>query len=65
MGSVGRMLDWVLRVASLNLFGDRVTVLYPLVRHFICCLVLVQPKKTHPDMTEIVDWDQRIKTSIL
>ena len=24
----------------------------PLARHFILCLVLVQPSKTHPDMTE-------------
>ena len=48
-GSIGRVLDWV---ASLRLTG--VTVLCPCARHFINCLVLVQPRKTgnHPDMTE-------------
>ena len=30
----------------------RGTVLCPLAIHFILCLVLVQPRKTHPDMTE-------------
>ena len=32
------------------------TVLCAQARH-ILCLVLVQPRKTHPDMTENVDWD--------
>ena len=41
------------RVASLRLAASGVTVLCPLARHFIRCLVLVQPRKkeNRPDMT--------------
>ena len=36
----------------------RGTLLCPLARHFILCLVLVQPRKTHLELTEKnVDWD--------
>ena len=37
-------------VVVLSLTG--VTVLCPIARHFIGCLVLVQPRKTRPNMTE-------------
>ena len=40
------------RVAGLSLTASTVTVLCPLARYFISCLVLVQPRKNHPDMTE-------------
>ena len=33
-------------VANLRLTTSRVTVLYPLARHFNRCLVMVQPRKT-------------------
>ena len=35
------------------------TAFCPLARHFILCLVMVQPRKTHPDMSDSknVDWD--------
>ena len=41
-------------VASLCLTASGVTVLFPQARHFIRCLVLVQPRKTGncPDMTD-------------
>ena len=43
-------------VAGSSLTGG--TAMCPWARPFILCLVLVQHKKTHPDMTEkIVDWD--------
>ena len=42
-------------VAGMSLTGG--TVLCPLARHTNPCLVLVQPKKTCPNMTKIVDWD--------
>ena len=40
------------RVSGLRLTSF--TVLCPSTRHLMCCLVLVQPRKTgnHPDMTE-------------
>ena len=37
-------------VAGLSL--TRGTVLYPCARHFILCVVLVQPRKTCPDIAE-------------
>ena len=37
-------------VVGLSLTGG--TVSCPLARHFILCLVLVQPRNTHPHMTE-------------
>ena len=43
-GSVGRVLDLGSEVTSSRLMGD--TVLCPWARHFILCLVLVQPRKT-------------------
>ena len=39
-----------------------VTVLCPSARHIYPCLVLVQPKKTCPSMTKIVDWDIKNQT---
>ena len=34
------------------------TALCPRARHFILCLVLVQPRKTCPEMTDFFfDWD--------
>ena len=38
------------RVAGSSLTGG--TALWPSARHFILCLVLVQCRKTHPDMME-------------
>ena len=38
-------------VAGSSLAGC--TVLCPWARHFILCLVLVQPRKTHNDMAEM------------
>ena len=64
-GSVGRVLDWGSRVASSRITAGSVTVLCPQARHFIHCLVLVQPRKTHPYMTEnFVHWGLRIKTKL-
>ena len=55
-GSVVECLALDLGVVGLNLIGG--TGLYPRVRHFTLCLVLVQPRKTCLDMTEKnVDWD--------
>ena len=45
-----RVLDSRWRVAGLSLTGG--TVLCPLARHYILCLVLVQPRKTRLDITE-------------
>ena len=45
-----RALDSNWRVLGLSLTG--VTALCPWATHFIPCLVLVQPRETHPDMTE-------------
>ena len=43
-GSVDRYTgEW--KTASLGLTAGRVTVLFPWARHFIRCLVLVQPRK--------------------
>ena len=39
-------------VAGSSLTGG--TALCPLASHFILCLVLVQPRKTHLNMTEIM-----------
>ena len=39
-------------VAGLSVSTVGVTVLYLLARHFIRRLVLIQPMKTSPDMTE-------------
>ena len=37
---------------------NRGTALCPCAGHFFLCLVLVQPRKIHPDITEKnVDWD--------
>ena len=53
-------------IASLSLTARRVNVLCPWVKQFICCLVLVQLRKTPPDITEKllmrtkVDDDERI-----
>ena len=46
------MLDLRLRD---HWFG--VTVLCHLASHFIRCLILFQPRKTHPNITKNVDWD--------
>ena len=35
------------------------TALCPCARHFILCLVLGKPRKTHPNMTENVDRDAK------
>ena len=51
-GSVGRALDWGRWVAISNLTAGGVTVFGPWARHSIRCLVLIQPRKTRPDMTE-------------
>ena len=40
------------RVAGWSLTAGRVTVLCPGARRFIRCLVLVHPRKIHPNMTE-------------
>ena len=48
-------------VAGSSLIGG--TALCPGARHVILCLVLVQPRKTHPNMTKSVDWDERIETN--
>ena len=46
------------RVDSSSLTDGGVPVLCPWARHFIHCLLLVQPRKTGPNITEtIVDWD--------
>ena len=51
-GSVGRALEHGdLKVASSRLAVGGVTVLGHCARHFIRC-VMVQPRKTRPDMTE-------------
>ena len=42
------------RVASSSLTAGVVTVLCPLARHIIGCLVLVQPRKTCADITEML-----------
>ena len=56
--------DW--RVVSSRLTVCRVTVLCPWARHFICCLVLVQPRKIRLDMTEkLLPGTQRFKTNKL
>ena len=49
-GSVVECLTWDREIAGLSLIGG--IALCPWARHFILCLVLVQPKKIHPDMTE-------------
>ena len=57
------LLDW--RAAGSSLTG--ITMLCPWAWPIYPCLVLVQPRKTHPDITEkIVDWDvkNQIKQSI-
>ena len=36
--------------------ADTRAVLFPIARHCIRCLVLVQPRKTRPDINTIVDW---------
>ena len=60
--SVGRALDWDGNLADSSLSASGVAVLYPSARHFICCLVLVQPRKTLPDMTgNLLTWMQKIK----
>ena len=53
-GSVGRVVDIDLRIAGWRLKASRVTVLCSLLRYFIRCLILVQPRKTgnHSDVTE-------------
>ena len=45
-------LTWDQTFDSSRLTAGGVTVLCPLARHFIHCLVLVQPRKTCPDMTK-------------
>ena len=52
MGSVVGCLSWDLGVADLSLTGRN--VLCPWARHFNNCLVLVQPGKTHPDITDMI-----------
>ena len=42
------VLDW----GSKHLTAVGVTVLCPWAKNFIRCLILVQPRKTRPDMTE-------------
>ena len=49
-GSVVEFLTQDRGVAGSSL--TRGTVLCPFARHFILCLVLVQPRQTCPDMTE-------------
>ena len=49
-GSVLECLTWDRGVGGLSL--NKGTVLGTWARHFILCLVLVQPRKTRPDMTE-------------
>ena len=49
-GSVVECLTRDRGVAASSLTGG--TVLYPCARHFILCLVLVQRRKTCPDITE-------------
>ena len=50
-----RVLDSRWRIAGLSLTGG--TVLCPLARHYILCLVLVQPRKTRLDITEkLLTW---------
>ena len=46
----GRVLDSRLRVAGLSLTGG--TAFCPRARHINPCLVLIRPKKTHPDIAE-------------
>ena len=42
-----------------------VSALCPWARNINPCLVLVQPRKTRPDITEkIVDWDVHVKNQI-
>ena len=48
----GRVLDSRSGVAGLSLTG--VTVLCPEAKHIYPCLVLVQPRKTCPGITEIL-----------
>ena len=49
-GSVVECLTRDRGAAGLSLTG--VTVVWPLARHIYPCLVLVQPRKTRPDITE-------------
>ena len=49
-GSVIECLTWDQGVEGSSLTGG--TALCPWARHFILCLVLVQLRKTYPDMTE-------------
>ena len=49
-GSVVEVFTRDQGVVGLSLTGG--TVLCPWARHFILCLVLVQPRKTFPDITE-------------
>ena len=49
-GSVVECLIWDRGVAGLSLTSA--TALCPWTRHINPCLVLVQPRKTHPDITE-------------
>ena len=61
-GSVVECLtpDW--RVAGFNLIGG--TALCPWARHINLCLVLVQPRKYHPDMSEkMLTRAKRIKSN--
>ena len=44
--AIGRALTGDRRVAGLSLIANGVTVLCPGARHYIRCLVLVQPMKT-------------------
>ena len=53
--------EWAAADSSLN----GVTELCPWARHIYPCLVLVQPRKTRPDITDkIVDWDVKIQIKI-
>ena len=45
------------RVDGSSLNSNRLIVLCPCARHIISCLMLVQPRKTCPDMTEkLLTW---------
>ena len=54
------MLDWDLGLPGSSL--TRGTALCPGARHFILCLVQVQPRKAGLDITEkMFDWDVKIQ----
>ena len=55
-GSVGKVLDWGSK-GCLFATHHRLSECIVSLGHLICCLVLVQSRKTGPDMTEkIADW---------